>query len=93
MALTVEVTKAYVNKQGEQVWYIVLNLRCLDGATEVINKNFSTRYEAGDDVQEVVKEILVRMQNEIDDCKTERQLFNKAQLDTAVTWLQNNLEG
>ncbi len=93
MALTVEVSKVSVDTKEDKVWFIVFNLRCLAGATEVINKDFFMRYEPGDDVEQSVREILVEMQNEIDKRNKEIQLYTTAKLNTAVTWLQNNLVG
>lgn len=93
MALTIKVTKVSVDNHGHNIWYIILNLRCIDGADEVINKDFSTRYEDGDDAEEVVRGILDNMQEEIDMCKAERQIFNAPKLTTAVTWVENNLVG
>jgi len=59
---------------------------------EVINQNFSVRYKTKHDAEEKVKELLEEMQECIDDYKGEQQIFNNAALDTAVTWLNNNLE-
>ena len=93
MALTVEVSKVSVDTKEDKVYYIVLNLRCLAGATEVINKDFFMRYQVGDDVEQSVRDILVEMQNEIDKRNKEIQIYTAAKLNTAVTWLQNNLVG
>ena len=93
MALTVEVSKVSVDTKEDKVYYIVLNLRCLAGATEVINKDFFMRYQEGDDVEQSVRDVLVEMQSEIDKRNKEIQIYTAAKLNTAVTWLQNNLVG
>ena len=93
MALTVEVSKVSIDTKEDKVYYIVLNLRCLAGATEVINKDFFMRYQEGDDVEQSVRDVLMEMQSEIDKRNKEIQIYTAAKLDTAVTWLQNNLAG
>ena len=93
MALTIEVTKVSVSEQMNKLWNITLNLRCLDAAVEVLNRDFSIRYRTGQDAETKVKGLLEKMQEAIDDYKGEQQIYNAAQLDTAVTWLQTNLVG
>jgi hypothetical protein len=93
MALTIEVSKVSVDEVMDKLWNITLNLRCLEGAVEVINQDFSVRYRPGQDAQARVQTILEKMQETIDDYKGEQQIFNAAQLDNAVTWLQTNLVG
>ena len=93
MSLTVEVTKVSVTKKMDKLWYIVLKLVCLEDTEEVINYNFTIRYRMGDDIVNKVQEIKEKMQDYIDKYKGEQSIFNNAQLDTAVAWLESNLEG
>jgi len=93
MALTIEVTKVSVSEQMDKLWNITLNLKCTEDTVEVINQNFSVRYRPGQDAEAKVKKMLAEMQEAIDDYKGEQQIFDAIALDTAVTWLQSNLEG
>ena len=93
MALTIEVTKVSVADKGNKIYLIFFNLRCQDNGTEVINKNFDMNYQRGDDVEQSVRDVLIKMQKEIDEYKAEDQIFTAAKLDTAVTWVQSNLVG
>ena len=91
MALVPTVTKVSVKEAMDKMWNITLNLSVMDGAVEVINQDFSLRYRQGQDIEIKVKAILADMQEAIDDYKTEQVYFNHANLDTAVTYLNNNL--
>ena len=93
MALQIEVTKVSVSEQMDKLWNITLNLKCTDDSVEVINQDFSISYRTGQDAEIKVKSLLAEMQEAIDDYKDEQQIFNHTKLDTAVTWLQNNLGG
>ncbi len=93
MALVSTVTKKTVTETMDKMWSITLNLAVLDGTTEVIKKDFILKYRAGQDVEVKVKEILGEMQEAIDDYKGEQVIFNHAQLDAAITYLNNNLTG
>lgn len=91
MALTPTVTKKSVTQSMNKMWNITLNLSIMDGGDEVINKDFNLRYRTGQDVAERVKTVGVEMQDEIDSYKSSQVILNHAQLDTAVTWINNNL--
>jgi len=93
MALTATVTKKSVTQTMDKLWSIALNLSVTDGAVEVLNQDFSLKYRPGQDVAEKVKAVRDEMQKTIDDYKGEQQLLNHAHLDTAVTWLNNNIVG
>jgi hypothetical protein len=93
MALTIEVTKISVSMQMEKLWNITINLRCLDGTTEVINKNFSVRYRNGQNIQDRIEAVLSKLQKVIDDYKIEQQIFNHSHLNNVITYLQTNLVG
>lgn len=93
MALTIEVSKVSVTEQLKDLWNITLNLRCLDGLVEVINRNFSTRYRRGDDIEDKEQALRIQMQQAIDTYKSEQQIFAHEKLQTVVTNLQANLVG
>jgi len=93
MALVITVSKVSVREELDKLWSITINLTCTDGGQEVINKDFSVRYRPGQNISQKVQILLEKMQEAIDDYKSEQQIFNASQLDTAVTYLQNNLVG
>ncbi|KKM65970.1 hypothetical protein LCGC14_1485890 [marine sediment metagenome] len=93
MVLTLTVEKRSVTETMDKMWSIVLNLSALDGTEVVINKDFTLKYRSGQDVEEKVKALLTEMQEAIDDYKSEQAIFNHTKLDTAVTYLNNNLTG
>ncbi len=93
MALTLTVEKRSVTETMDKMWSIVLNLSILDGTEAVIDKDFTLKYRSGQDVEEKVKALLKEMQEAIDDYKSEQAIFNHTKLDTAVTYLNNNLTG
>lgn len=109
MAFQIEVTKVSVSEQMEKLWNIRLNLTCwpdgvvkeypvivdgiLDMKNAIIYQDFSARYRNGQNIQTKVQVLFEQMQEAIDDYKGEQQIFDASQLDTAVTWLGNNLVG
>lgn len=93
MALTIEVKKVSVKEVMPKLWSIALNLRCLDGETEVINQNFGIRYRTGQEIDVVVKKIVSEMQKAIDKYKAEQIIFSHQKLDSAITDISSLLKG
>lgn len=93
MSLTISVTKKAVSKTMDGLWNITLNLSCADGATKVIDQDFSMKYRTGQDPEVQVKKIQGDMQAAISEYKAEQVLMNHAKLDSAVTYLNANLVG
>lgn len=95
MALTIQVTKISVLEQMDKLWNITLKLRLLDDIpdpnVEVFTKNYSIRYRTGEDIADKEAKIQVMMQDDIDDYKTEKVIFDHAKMNTMVTNLNNNL--
>lgn len=89
MALTKTVTKKSVGSIQSNLHIIVFNLIVSDGASNVINQDFSCEYRTGENVSSKVSEIKEQMQKIIDNYKSSLVIFNSAQLDTAV----NNISG
>ena len=75
------------------LWNIIINHLYKEDSTELINRNYSVKSKTGQDAEEKVKNLLEEMQKAIDDYKNEQNVLASAALDTAVTWLQNNLVG
>ena len=92
MAYIINVSKVSVSETMRGMWNIVLKLTYTDGVEEVINQDFSIRYKQGQSITIKVQEIKEKMQEAINDYKAEQVIFNHAQLDAALTWLQDNLE-
>ena len=90
--MTAIVTKVSVNKRQEKLFSIVLNMKLMDGETELLSKDFSENYRTGNNVSDIVAKLQVDMQAAIDNYSSEQAIFNHAQMDTAVTILQGNLE-
>lgn len=93
MTLIIQVSKVSVSQQLKGLWNIILNLKCTYGLEEVFNQNFSIRYRTGQSVEEKTKEILTKMQEAINKCKSELQILYHQQLDDAINYLQANLVG
>lgn len=91
MAFTHTVTKFSANEKDAKHCHIVFNLICFDDNIEVINKNFFICHGDGDDLSECYGDLLEKMQKEIDKYEHEKETISMAQVDTTVTYLQDNL--
>ena len=92
MALQIEDLEVSVAKTLDKLWNITLVLKCTEDSIEVVNESFTVKYRPGQDAETKVKALLKDMQKAIDDYNGEQQIYNSNALNTAVTWLQNNLE-
>jgi hypothetical protein len=93
MALAIEVSKVSVHEVMAKLFSVTLNLRCLDGAEEVLNKNFSEHHRLGMSIPYTFGKFQMKMQEAIDIYKGEQVIYTSAALDNAVVALQNGLEG
>ncbi len=93
MALIPTVAKKSVTEIMNKMWSIILNLSVTDGEMEIINKDFLLKYRSGQNIEIKVKEILEKMQEAINDYKSEQIIFNHVKLDDAIIYLNNNLTG
>lgn len=91
MALAIQVTKGSVRLYEPSTYYITINLTITDDSVEVINQSFECNYSPGQDPEETVKTLRDKMQKAIDTYKAEKTVYDHTKLDTAVTWLNNNL--
>ena len=91
MALSIQVTKGSVRLHEPATYYITLNLTVTDDSVEVINQSFECNYSPGQDPEAEVKALKNKMQEAIDKYKAEKTIYDHAKLNTAVTWLNNNL--
>ena len=93
MALKIEVTKVSVVSKGEKFnndfHTITMNLKVLDGTTEVINKDFSIDHKAVHTLSDSLPRMKEMMKKEILKYKAEKALFTK--LDATITELETQL--
>ena len=86
-----QVTKKSVSRTLEGQWAVTLNLKLMEGATELFSQDFSEDYNTGDDVANIGAKFKNKMQEAINKYKSERAILNNSKLDTVVTALQNQL--
>ncbi len=91
MALSAVVTKKSVSYTQSRLHTITFNLLLKDGIVEVLNRDITCLFHTGDSAFAKVAEVIEKMQTEINNYKSEQIIFNSAQLDTAVTNIQNGL--
>ena len=80
MALTATVTKASVNYQQPGLWNLAIHLMARDGATDVIDKDYSVRFRTGDTIESKAHELIEMMQADIDQYTDEQVIYNNAEL-------------
>ena len=93
MALTCTVTKKSVTQSQPGAFQVTLNLKCLDGAVEVLNEDFSTIYKSGTATDHIKAELINQMQLRIDGYKAAKTLSDSAGVTNAITFIQNALVG
>jgi hypothetical protein len=69
----------------------MIQLKCLTNSVEVLNKDYSVKYRTGDDISLKTDLFIKQMQKDIDNYKSEQAIFTNAQLDTAITTVQEGL--
>ena len=93
MVLKIEVKKVSVQSKGEKFnndfHTITMNLKVLDGITEVINKDFSIDHKSVHTVSDSLSRMKELMKGEIQKYKAEQAIFTK--LDTATTQIAADL--
>ena len=91
MALTTTITKKSVSLVMPKMWMINLNMVLKDNTVEVLNQDYSVKYETGDLIAPKVSKFVELMQADINKYKSEQLIYNNIQLDTAVTNVQAGL--
>ena len=89
--MTIQITKISVKLSQIGLYQITLNLKYLDGEEVLIDQDFTQEHRVGDAPSICVTKIQVLMQKAIDNYKEEVVIFNSAVLDSAITYLQENL--
>lgn len=85
------VTKKGVTLIQKGLYNITLTLSLMEGATELLNKDFTERYRTGQVIPTVTAKFIAAMQDEINKYKAEQIIYNHAQLDTAIINIKNGL--
>lgn len=93
MALSITVTKKSVTEVMDGMWIITLNMTCLDGGAEVINRDFTISYKLKADLASVFGPMKQEMQDTIDAYKSSKAIFDHAKLAAVVKYMNNNLAG
>jgi hypothetical protein len=90
MALTKEITKGDVKYSAGNY---KINMICIvsDDGVECGRESFSIDFKPGDDPTPAVKALKKAMQDYVDRVVAERELYHRAQLDAAVTWLNTTV--
>ena len=91
MALVATVSKKSVSYAQPKLHNITFNLVLKEDTTEVLNKDISCVFLAGDSVSTKVALVTNLMQDEIDKYKSEQVIFTSTALNNAVTSIQNGL--
>lgn len=89
---TVSVIKVSVKEVQSDRYEITLNMKYLDGTTELINRDFTATYYRGQLPSTVISSLKGAMQEAIDIYKREQIISNSATLNTAITNLQGSLQ-
>ncbi len=90
--MTITVQKVSVKKVQDGMFSIILNLKVLDGAAELINQDFSENHRIGKTVGYTLGRFQEKMQEFISDYIAEKNIYNSAQLNTAIVTLTNSLQ-
>jgi len=91
MALTTTITKKSVTCSQEGLYQITLNMVYADGATVLLDQDFTERYKTGQAVNIVAVSFRENMQAAIRKYKESQVIFNAAQLDTVVMNLNSTV--
>jgi hypothetical protein len=92
MAMTTTITKISAVKERGYV-AITLNLKVNDGATDVIDQDFTEWFSkrTSDTVEDVQERFRLKMQESIDNHNDETPMPSSAKLSTAITDLEASL--
>ena len=81
MALSTTITKKSVSLSQEGLYQITLNMKYQDGATVLLDQDFTERYKTGQVVGNVALAFQENMKAAIRKYKEAQVIFNAAQLD------------
>jgi len=90
MVLTLNIVKKSIALVQKDLYSITLTLTITDGAV-ISNYDFTQEYRTGQSVPTITAVFIAKMQDKINNYKSEQTIFNATQLDTAVTNIKNGL--
>ena len=76
MVLVVTVTKQGVTQVMNDLWNVTLNMTLTDDSAEVVNKDYSLHYRPGDSLGDRRDAWIAMMQADIDEYKSEQEIFD-----------------
>ena len=88
---TIELNKVRVVEPIPKMFAITLKLKCMDGETELINRDFTINHKIGNSIDYSIDKFKDQMQDEIEKYKREQQILNAQILDTAIETLKGKL--
>ena len=89
--MTKTVKKVSVTNPQAKLYIITFNLLVMEGATPVIDQNFTCEYRPGESIDSKIKEITDKMNDVIVEYKSSQAIYNNTQLDTVVQSIQAGL--
>ncbi len=91
MALTATITKKSVTTSQKDLYAVTINLSLNDGATEVLNKDYTDKYRTGQNISTIVAKFIKTINLDIANYKEAKVIFDAAGFNTAITNIQNGL--
>ena len=91
MELTTTITKKAVTSGQEGLYQITLNMKYQDGATVLLDQDFSESYKTGQAFSAVFFNMKEKMKKAIRQYKETQVVLNAAALDTIVTNLNSTV--
>lgn len=74
------------------MYAVTLKLTVTEGATELINQDFTVNHKIGNSVAYTVARFLGAMQGCINEYQAEQNIYNAAALDSAIETLEGGLQ-
>jgi hypothetical protein len=90
--VTIAVSKVSVRLVQMKMYAVTLKLTVTDGATEIIDQNFTKNHKIGNSPAYTVNKFLIGMQDYISAYIAEQNIYNAAALDTAIETLEGGLQ-
>lgn len=84
MAYTIEITKQPVKKQTDVDMIITINVVIKEDGSEILNNNYSERYNSTVSVDSVKSKLLAKINNDWQNYKAEQAIFSAAAFDNMI---------
>ena len=89
--VTINITKVSVIESIPKVYVITLNLKVSEGEKVLIEQSFTENHKLGNNTNYTINKFRKKMQEVIDKYKSEQNILNSAQLDSAIIVLEGGL--